>query len=169
MAMSFGDFLTAIKSARLRKVALHWNAARGDRLMPGWSAIRPSEIASELAIIWSYKYDRSSDLFTGRLAGHLIEQAFGKSFRGTPMAEIYPTADYPRLHARTKRVVCEPAFFRGAGMVFRHVKRIGQGERIIMPLAEDGEHGDGVFGATVYEVPSVLPTQVAEAEDWFSL
>ncbi len=168
-ALSFADFHSAIQSPRLRKVAQHWNTARGGRPMPGWNDIRPSQIAGELANIWVYKYDRQSGLFTGRLAGHFIEQVFGKSFRGTPMTEIYPPAEYPRLYERSRRVVCEPAFFRGEGMVFSHVERIGQGERIMLPLAEDGEHADGILGATIYEAFAGQMAQAEEAETWFSL
>lgn len=168
--MSFTDFLSAIQSPRLRNVALHWNAARGGCFMPGWNHISPSKIAAELPIIWVYKYDRQSELFTGRLAGYLIEQVFGKSFRGTPMAELYPAADYPRLYARARRVVCEPAFYRGEGMVFKHIARIGQGERIMMPLADDGANGDGTIGATVYEASAGFPAaNASEEETWFSL
>ena len=67
------------------------------------------------------------------------------------MAELYPAGDYGRLFERLKRVVCEPAFFRGEGMVFAHLDRYGQGERIVLPMTKDGATGDGIFGATEYQ------------------
>ena len=168
--MGFQDFIQSIVSPELIRVAQHWNAARASRAMPGWNDIRPSQIAVLLPIIWTYKYDRITDSFTGRLAGDLIEHIFGKSFRGKPMAEMYPEKDYPRLFARSKRVVCEPAFYRGEGMVFKHVDHYGHGERIIMPLADDGILGDGIFGATVYKSISGAPADDAqENETWFPL
>lgn len=168
--MSFEAFVSSIVSKDLRNIALHWNDARGDRLMPGWGNIRPSKIAAQLPLLWTYRYDPVTDSFTGRLAGDQIEQVFGKSFRGTPMAEIYSSSDYPRLFQRTKRVTIEPAFFLGKGTVFRHVDRYGEGERIILPLAEDGIHGDGVIGGTVYDSHRGSPeNDSGEAENWFSL
>lgn len=168
--MSFGEFFSSIRSAKLKNVARHWDGARRDRVMPGWNNIQPSQIVSELPLIWVYKYEAETGLFTGRLAGHLIEQVFGKSFRGIPMSELYPANEYPRLHARAKRVACEPALFLGSGMVFKHVERIGQGERIMMPLGDDGVHGDGVFGATVYEIKGSAPALEAnEDETWFAV
>src|SRR5271157_976920 len=86
--MSFRAFDLAIMSPALRHIAEHWNDARGSRAMPSWDDIRPSQITAELPIIWSYKYDRTAEVFTGRLAGNRIEEVFGKSFRGSPMAEL---------------------------------------------------------------------------------
>ncbi len=168
--MSFRTFEQAIVSSVLRHVAQHWNDVRGSRAMPGWSDIRPSHIAAELSIIWSYRYDRATDVFTGRLAGEQIEKIFGRTFRGTPMSELYSEKDFSKLFARSKRVVCEPALYRGQGMVFRHLDRYGHGERIIMPLASDGTLGDGILGATQYHsfvgAPALDPP---EHKDWFSL
>jgi hypothetical protein len=160
----------SIASPELTRVAQHWNNVRGSRAMPGWYDIRPSQITAQLPIIWTYKYDRTTDTFTGRLAGDLIEHVFGKSIRGTPMTEMYPEKDFPRLFARSKRVVCEPAFYRGEGMVFKHVDHYGHGERIILPLADDGILGDGIFGATVYKSISGTPAEdIPENETWFPL
>lgn len=168
--MSFQDFIQSIASSDLQRVARHWDESRGTRVMPGWNDIRPSKIAAQLPMIWVYQYDREADRFIGRLAGHHIEALFGKSFRGTPMIEIYPPADYSRLFERAKRVTCEPALYRGEGMVFRHIDHLGQGERIMMPLANDGATGDGVFGATVYRpVWGGTADGIQERDAWFPL
>ncbi len=106
----------------------------------------------------------------GRFAGSSIEHLFGKNFVGTAMEDLYPARDYPRLYERAKRVVATPELFRGTGMVFRHLDRLGAGERIILPVAEDGEHGDGILGATVYQFflgdrSNVVP----ETDGWVAL
>ncbi len=168
--MSFQAFELSIVSSALKHVAEHWNNARGSRVMPSWSDICPSQIATELPIIWSYKYDRAADAFTGRLAGDHIEKIFGKSFKGLPMSEAYPEQDFARLFARCKRVVCKPALYRRDGMVFRHVDHYGHGERIIMPLASDGILGDGIFGATTYQSVGGAPAMdIPDSEGWFPL
>ena len=100
---------------------------------------------------------------------------FGRSLRGVPMTDIYPANEYPALFARaTKRVVLEPIFMRGHGLVFRHLNRYGTGERIMLPLADDGENGDGMIGATEeYSVMVSEPTRellaAGEVEEWFAL
>ncbi|MBU6506987.1 MAG: PAS domain-containing protein [Alphaproteobacteria bacterium] len=174
--MSFQDFFAAIKSPDLRRVALHWDTARNGRRMPGWKDIDPSAIAPFLPIVWSWKYDSATDTFTGRLAGDSITEAFGESLRGKPMKEFFRGRQYEMLFARHKRVVSEPAFAHGTGPVFIHAGRYGQGERIIMPLASDGIHGDGLFGATIYAPnPAGPPNEaqrqnlVTEAVDFFPL
>jgi hypothetical protein len=174
--MSFSDFLAAIESPKLQAIAMHWETARGKKLMPGWGDINPVAIGPDLAIVWSWKYDRDSDSFTGRLAGEDINEAFGKSLRGKRMEDFFPSSQYPMILARHKRVVGEPAFAHGRGRVFIHAERFGQGERIIMPLASDGVHGDGIFGATVYELDPRPPAGTtgpryvdAEHVDFYSL
>jgi len=149
--MSFHDFLARIGHARLRDVAGHWDRARRGKLLPGWADLDATVLRENLTIVWAWKYDRASDRFTGRLAGEEINDAFGKSLRGADMAEFFKDFDYPNIFARHKRVVTEPACAHGLGQVFAHAQRVGLGERIIMPLAEDGVHGDGIFGATLYD------------------
>lgn len=168
--MSFVEFERAIVSPALKRVANHWNAARGFRRMPSWKAIQPKAIAAQLPLIWSYDYNRATGTFTGRLSGDQIDRIFGRNFRGVPMIDLYPAANFQRSFERTKRAVCEPALYRGEGMVFRHLDRYGQGERIMLPLARDGQTGDGILGATKYQTMIGAPTgHHAEVESWFSL
>lgn len=138
--------------------------------MPAWEDLRLVDIEKDIPLLWSYTYDRAADAFTGRMAGVNIEQMFGKSFAGTPMKDIYPAKDYQRLFDRAKRVVCGPEFYRGHGMVFRHLDQSGEGERIMLPLASDGLHGDGLVGATVYQFYLGNRTDgVPETDSWFPL
>jgi hypothetical protein len=173
--MSFPDFLAAIKSADLRAIALHWQSARGTKRMPAWRDIDPAAIVPYLRIVWSWRYDSASDTFIGRLAGDAIIDAFGESLRGKPMQDFFRGRQYEQMFARHKRVVTEPAFAHGVGPVFMHAGRHGQGERIIMPLAMDGVHGDGLFGATIYAPRSTAPDDatrqnlVAESVDFYPL
>ncbi len=168
--MSFADFERAIQARPLQQFAAHWNEARGGKVMPDWSDLKPSCIAQQLPIIWSYRYDRSQDSFIGRLAGDRIEKVFGKTFRGTPMDELYPPDRFPVMFCRFRRVVREPALYIEEGKVFQLMDHYGLGERIAMPLSSAGVEGDGIVGATVYEVfrgTNVQP--VADGESWFSL
>lgn len=168
--MSFADFERAIKAEPLVQFAAHWNVARGGKAMPDWSDLKPSHIAQQLPIIWSYRYDREHGRFIGRLAGDRIEKVFGKTFRGTPMDELYPPDRFPIMFRRFQRVVCEPALYIEEGKVFQLVDHYGLGERVAMPLSSDGVLADGIVGATVYEVFRGTTMQpLADEQAWYSL
>jgi hypothetical protein len=170
--MSFSDFYNAIASPDLKTVARHWEEARGACSMPRWIDINPRAIKGQLHIIWSYAYDSETGSFIGRLAGEEIKNILGSNFRDVPMSELYPAGDFVNLFARSKRVISEPAFFHGVGLVFRHLGRTQVGERIIMPLAPTEALGGGIFGATDYprklENGRVEVDFGAEVETWFS-
>ena len=161
--MSFQEFLSVVESPDLRQVAQHWNDARGGKKIPAWADIDPAAIARQLRIIWSWKYDRAADRFTGRLAGEEIDAVFGKSMRGADMKEFFKDRSYDVIFARNKKVVAIPCFAHGKGLVFIHAGRYGRGERIILPLADDGVHGDGIIGATVYRLTP--PSAADESRD----
>jgi len=166
------DFENCIVSPALKLVAAHWLAARRGREMPAWAGLMPTVIKAQLPIVWSYTYDSGLDLFTGRLAGERCAALFGNDFRGLPMSEAHPKAGYPNLFAKCKKVVTEPAIYHGIGMTFFVSGSSVPGERIIMPLSNDGISGDGIFGATT--VPSTARDVVPELDfgleigRWFS-
>lgn len=143
--------LESLASDDLKDIVRHWDSVRRGRLMPGWSDIDPTVIARHLPIMWSWKYDRAQDSFTGRLAGETINAIFGKSLRNANMKEFFAEWNYQEIFQRHRRVVMEPCIALGRGVVFVHAKRYGTGERVILPLAQNGTEGDGIIGATIYE------------------
>lgn len=170
--MVFESFLSSITSAPLRAVATHWNTARGNRLMPSWVDLRPAAMAKQLPIIWSYKFDRSTGEFIGRLAGDRITEVFDKSLRGTRLQDFHPADAGPWVTAMLLRVVSEPALHLSSGRVFKQMDRLGSGQRIILPLAGDGKTSDGILGATEYHsrISTEQPIQAAtDIERWFPL
>ena len=170
---AFADFLNAISSPALKEVAQHWRDICQPERMPSWKDIRPSAIKKHLPIVWCYDYDPQLDDFIGRLAGHEITGVSTKPFKGTRLSELRPNAVYPRSLMRAKRVVQEPAFYRGHGMVYKTAEQSGFGERIVMPLRADGNDPAGIFGASEYKSRAewfrVATDTNTEEEDWFSL
>lgn len=172
--MNFETYFRSITSPALQAVAAHWNAARGDRRMPSWQQLKPSRIAAQLPIIWAYKYDRHTQEFVGRLAGDRIARHYGKNFRGIKLEALHAPEVLPGIVANMRRVVEGPALYRCSGPLFRQGDRTGIGERIILPLAGDGVHGDGLIGASDYEYaianPDYAPLElIAEGACWFAL
>lgn len=171
--MVYADFERAIVSPALKEVAAHWNAARGLRRMPRWTDIRPSAIAAHLSLVWSFKYDAAQGTFTGRLVGERIARHIGKDFRGLSLAEAYPADALGWVTVLFNQVVREPALYAHAGPLFHQMGQPHPGERILLPLSEDGVTADGVLGATIlHEATSMPLTLVAPdpmAERWFSL
>jgi hypothetical protein len=140
-----------IKGGALQGLLGHWRAARGDRLMPGWRDIDPCGLKSLLPYLWSWVYDRRTDNFTGRIAGEEINALFGHSLRHVPMAEFFKNWDYTAIFQRYKRVVCRPSICIVDGPIFSRAGRRLTGQQLILPLATDGEHVDGIIGATMPE------------------
>jgi hypothetical protein len=172
--MSFETFRNAIVSPALRAVADHWATARGDRVMPSWEQLQPARIAAQLPIIWVYKYDRQTREFLGRLAGDRISRYYGKNFRGLRLSDLHPPDRLPRMAAIMNRIVEEPALYSSSGVLFRQGDRTGTGERIILPLAGDGLHGDGVIGASDFDYPLANPDYapvelISEGVTWVPL
>ena len=150
--MGLENFLLRIESDALRGLAQHWRAVRKGRLMPAWRDIDPRAIGPNLANIWAWRYDRQADCFTGRLAGETINAIFGRSLRGVAMRDFFPANTFDSVFARHRRVVTDPCAMHGRGPVFIHIGRYGNGERIILPLADDGLHPDGIIGMTIYRL-----------------
>jgi hypothetical protein len=169
----FRSFIDQVESERLCAVARHWDQARIDGQMPSFAQLRPATIAAQLPIIWVYSYDRAARCFIGRLAGDRITQGFGKSFRGLPVEELHPPEHLPRVLEVLNGVLEGPNCYRSGGQLFRKAGMPGFGERIILPLAEDGVNPDGVLGASDYQFvhggQSAPVESIGEDERWFAL
>jgi len=147
---SFDAFCAGLASDRLRAVAQHWAAVRADRRMPAWRDIDPIAIAPHLPIVWSWKYDADDDRFVGRLAGEEIIELAGRRLRGVPMEVFFAGRQFDTVVDRYMRVVSGPCLMHQRGVVFADVGRHGLGERIVLPVSDDGVRVNGVLGAAVY-------------------
>ena len=172
--MNFQDFMHSIVSPNIRAVAAHWNEVRGARPMPSWEQLRPSEISAQLNFIWAYRYDPGTGKFTGRLASERITRGFGKSFRGLAMEDAHPAKSLPRVSVVMSRIVREPAIYRNIGKLFKRGDHIVDGERLILPLSNDGTLSDGVLGISDYQPiffdDDASPVELlSDVETWLSL
>jgi hypothetical protein len=171
-ASNLDAFIASIESPGLLAIARHWQAARAGKRVAAWSKLSPSAIAPYLTLLWSFRYDRQSGEFAGRLAGNRIMVASGHSFRGTTLKDLHSPEICERSHAEFTRLVTTPALYHCRGPLFRAGGKITEGERIVMPLAEDGEHADGLLGASEYVVPPVTGCAfelISENAEWYPI
>ena len=119
--------------------------------------IDPLALGRHLAIVWSWRHDFVRDTFFGRLAGEEITVMLGLSIRGKPLEQCFPPDAVAVVCERYKAAMDGPNFMFGHGKVFARVGLTGYGERIVLPLAADGIHADGILGATVYRL-GITPT-----------
>jgi hypothetical protein len=169
----YAAFENAISSPSLKEVARYWREICGESQLPSWNDIRPSAIKRHLPIVWCYDYDAVEDDFIGRLAGDKIARLSDKRFKGARLSEIRPNDKYPRSLIRARRVVHEPALYRGQGLVYKTAERMGLGERVVMPLRRAGTCPAGIFGATDFQSvddwKNLSLNVHGEDEQWFSL
>ena len=150
--MSYEQLRASLKQPALIAVAEHWNAVRAMRRMPGWRDIDPAAIKVYLPMVWAWRWDASLGTFVGRLAGEDIIAVLGTNPRGKRLAECFPAKAVDAVLARYRRIIEEPALMRSEGKIYSPAGHEGWGERVVLPLAGDGEHGDGIIGATFYRL-----------------
>jgi hypothetical protein len=174
--MSFSTFVSKLGAPALAEVAQHWAEARGSKPMPAWRDIDPTAIAPHLPIVWAWRYDSALGTFIGRLAGDRIVSMLGVNSHGKQLEDCFPAEVSPLVLARYRIVIDRPSFMHGSGPVYLRIGKHGTGERIAMPLAQDGVTPDGILGATVYRldvpVSQAGPGEVdyrKEQLDYFSL
>jgi hypothetical protein len=155
--MSYALFRAAITEPALLEIAAHWHAVRGDRLLPAWRDIDACAFAPHLPIVWSWRYDLTRDTFVGRLAGEDIKAMLGVSIRSKTIEECFAPDVVAVVRQRYQAVIDGPSLMFSYGKVFARTGSTGSGERIVLPLADDGVRSDGLLGATVYRL-GITPT-----------
>lgn len=141
-----------LQDRRVRSLFAHWSEMRGGKLLPGWRDLDLTRIPETAPVIWSWVYDRAANQFRGRLDGTEICRFMRRPISNLTLAEYFAGWNYDDILARHLRVVNGPAIALGRGAVFCRGDQQGIGERLILPLAEDGMHVDGLIGATAYKM-----------------
>ena len=87
---------------------------------------------------------------TGVLAGRNYGKWVDENFYGGHLKDIHSPANYEEAQRLLTKVVTTPLAIRTSGRLFAVDNHIVTGERIALPLAEDGQTGDGILGASDY-------------------
>ncbi|HVJ52881.1 MAG TPA: PAS domain-containing protein [Aliidongia sp.] len=150
--MSFDALISKLTDPSLIAIARHWRDACGLHAMPGWQDIDPTAIAPYLPMVWAWRFDPAQNTFIGRLAGDRIVSMLGLHSRGKRLEECFAPELVPLIMTRYRRVLDGPSFMRGEGPIYLRIGKQGLGERVVLPLAKDHVHADGILGATIYKL-----------------
>lgn len=130
--------LAHIRTQGLRQLLTYWYDKRGGRTLPALGDIDPTDIPTVLGQIWLCDRLADSGRFRYRLAGEKINAFWGHSIAGKHLDEIVPPG---RLESATKklRMACElPAIIHESVCLSLTQEIARTGERMILPLSEDG-------------------------------
>jgi hypothetical protein len=145
--------LLGIKTQRLRMLLEHYLEARGDRRMPSRRDIDALRLGPALPIIWISEYEPAAATFRYRLAGEEVNEIWGFSVAGHLLSDFVQPERFGPTNDSFLKVLRDEAALIASGAVYRCSGRIGIGERLVLPLASDGETADGLIGATHREPP----------------
>lgn len=151
---------------RLRRFLDYWLSLRRGRRLPSRRDLDPVAIPWALPLIWlcdvvgpnSYRY---------RLAGETINEVYGRGLAGLYLKELIRPEGYEMVRARYDATVAGPAIVHSIGRIYARSDRHYQGERLILPLSDDGRQVHHLVGITVRdrgladEGSPYLPEEVA--------
>lgn len=135
----------------------YWLRLRGDRAMPSFKDFDPVEVPSALSQI--FVVDAMPDgSFVYRVAGSEIEDRYNRSLKGAKLEEIMQPTGAHSILERWRRVRDIPAAFYVDTNHRASSGRSVRGERLVVPMGEDGEPARQIIGVTLYRASSRLDT-----------
>ncbi|MCR9220154.1 MAG: PAS domain-containing protein [Alphaproteobacteria bacterium] len=142
-----------IREPEVRRIAEYWAGLRNGRAMPRMKDIDPLDIPWALGGFYMGDYDAETGRFAYRIAGDNITQMFERQTKRPTMKGADFSAMFPKPSAEMVRRRWRPLGERGAivlmtGLIYLAAERLPVGERIILPLSEDGERVTGFMGYT---------------------
>lgn len=176
-------FALPIVDPTLRALYRHWLDARSGgldarsgggadltRLLPARRAIDPMAIPAVLPNLFLYTYDAAQDRFYCRLAGEQINDMVGTLCSKRFLDQIFQPPVLQVVQARYRAVVTGPTLLHMHGVVKMANGLKVPGERLVLPLGDDGRAGDALVGASVYHLPLPgQPTATWVGEDFLSI
>jgi hypothetical protein len=182
---TFESLIHRIQSPALRTVAQLWHEGRGTRRMPSWAELPAIALMPYFPMLWGFQFDRKTSDITGRLSGDRFDKWVGPDFQGGRLQDLssrhggeeghqtrlYSRAMYEEAKQVFTKVVTTPLVARCSGRLFTVEDFDVTGERLIFPISEDGNTGDGIFGASDYWPPPLLgPVElVHENLEWYTI
>ncbi|MDZ7712784.1 MAG: PAS domain-containing protein [Rhodovibrio sp.] len=135
-----------LRAPALRELADYWLAKRGDAAMPRRVDIDPVDLRSHLPRLILADVLRTPLRFHFRVVGTELEHQLGQRYTGTTIDETAGAFFKPyQVVAEQTRPTREYVSYN-----FDDGGPIGEFERLLLPLSEDGENVTMVFGEAIY-------------------
>lgn len=134
----------------LRQVYLYWESKRNSRTYPARADLDPIEVPLLLPHLVLIDIRRDPFDLIVRLAGTHVVRGIGREVTGLRMQEL-PTADVASLIDAYASVAADGQARRIQSTCFIPPDRWPQVDRVVMPLARDGQTPDMLFGGVVFE------------------
>lgn len=144
------DAFGHVTDERLRRLLQHWLDQRDDGIAPLRAAIDPAAIKPILASVWMCDFVPTERRFRMRLAGEEINRLYGRNINQCHFEDIIAPPLLDDVMRRYRRVVEEPAVLHCGGHIYLASDRSEVGERLVLPLADEGGAIMHVIGASVY-------------------
>lgn len=147
--------LSHVRNPRILNVLDVWLRSFVHGRAPRRTAIDPAALGRELEIVWLCDVVLPGPRYRYRLAGERVNAVYGGSLARRFMDEVIPEDKREPVLARYHRVVRERGISHAAGRLYLSSGRIFTGERIVLPLSDDGETVDAILGATAFDWPTL--------------
>jgi hypothetical protein len=145
-------------AARLFELFGYWFALRQGSGLPLREDFDLVRIAPVLNEFWMLERDRRTGFFRYLTASEELQRVLGRRLTGAHVHEVFPEAASEIL--RVLGCIAErPSMHYSRGAIFRDGDRAVVGERLVLPLAENGEVSV-LLGATLLPRMSEAPRRV---------
>ena len=136
----------------LLAVHRYWDEKRGQRRMPSRRDIDPLDIGRHLSNIILIDVEQAPFRLRYRLIGTTITEVMGRDSTGKYYDEIYAPELLDKIYASFHWMIEHMAPLRTYGEAFYPDKDIYGYEALNLPLSNDGEVINMVFGALVFSL-----------------
>lgn len=138
-------------SPLIREMYDYWASIHPDKGLPGRRHFDPLDILSLSANIWMLDVEHDPLRFRVRRMGTVIVNFMGNDPTGGYLDEVYPKYDSSLIRKHLEHTVESgvPTFRRGDALIVP-LKKYVISERIILPMAFDGETVDLLFNLTCF-------------------
>jgi hypothetical protein len=118
--------------------------------LPSRREIDPNAIRRALPYVWLVEHLHDDNGFRYRLAGEHVNGVFGFSLRGKRLSDIIEPHMLETVRARYLHALKTPGVVYCVGRVYMRIGGYREGERLILPLSDDGVNGTHLLGVTDY-------------------
>jgi hypothetical protein len=143
--------LPPVCDARVARLLEYWRSIRpAEHRFPGRRHVEPTDLPELLRWLWLVDVQQAPLRFRCRLVGTGHREMMGKDCTGFWIDEVFPDFTQRRSYADFAAAAAgEPRWYRGEPDFAPPQSYVGT-ERLMLPLAADGETVDMLLGLTLY-------------------